>query len=388
MDPYDVRSVPPRPTVIPWAVALAAVLALAWVTLRGPPGGRGGAPLTPLHDPTAAPRPIVARGDLSELERATIELFRQASPSVVHIANVALRRSAFQLDATELPQGAGTGFLWDEQGHVVTNGHVVLRGDAFRVTLADDTSWPARLVGAELARDVAVLKIDGAPPEGLRPLAVGTSRDLVVGQSVFAIGNPFGLDQTLTVGVISGLGREIRSPSGRTIRDVIQTDAAINPGNSGGPLLDSAGRVVGMNTAIYSPSGASAGIGFAVPIDPIHRIVVRLIRGKGPRAGFGIRLVPDHLMAGRGIDGVAVLEVVPDGAAARAGLRPVREEGRGGRMVLGDVITAIDGRPVRDQAELFDVLEERAPGDEVTATVRDASGERRVTLRLQALGAE
>ncbi len=353
---------------------------LAWRTLRPPPA--------PLHDPGAQPRAVTARGELAEFERATIEVYRNASPSVVHIANVALRRDRWTLDVLAIPQGTGSGFVWDERGYVVTNAHVVRGGDRFEVTLADRTTWPATLVGLEADKDVAVLKVEGARPGQLRPLAIGTSHDLVVGQTVLAIGNPFGLDQTLTTGVISGLGREITAQTGRRISDVIQTDAAINPGNSGGPLLDSAGRLVGMNTAIYSPTGASAGIGFAVPVDTINRVVPRIIRGEpAARAGFGITLLPDRYRPELGVSrGVVVLDVLPGSAAERAGFRPLRRDPGTGRLLRGDAIVALDGAPVEGLDDLLDRLEGRAPGEEVTVTLERGGTRRDVRVALQALG--
>jgi len=214
----------------------------------------------------AEPRAVTARGDLAEDEKGTISLFKAVSPSVVYITTMAVRQEFFSLRALEVPQGAGSGFVWNDNGYIVTNYHVIAEAQGARVTLADRSTWSAQLVGAEPDKDIAVLKID-APKHLLPPIPLGTSSDLQVGQKVFAIGNPFGFDQTLTTGVISGLGREIESATHRLIQGVIQTDAAINPGNSGGPLLDSAGRVIGINTAIVSPSGAYAGIGFAVPVD-------------------------------------------------------------------------------------------------------------------------
>ena len=229
---------------------------------------------SPRKSPAAARQqpvlpPIVPRGNLAQDERATIALFAAASPAVVHITTHALERDYFTFNVMETPQGTGTGFLWDEQGHVLTNFHVIRDADTVQVALADRSSWPAKLIGVAPDKDLAVLKIE-APPDRLKQLPLGTSHDLQVGQHTFAIGNPFGLDHTLTTGVISALGREIESASGRPISDVIQTDAAINPGNSGGPLLDSSGRLIGMTTAIISPSGAYAGIGFAIPVDTIR----------------------------------------------------------------------------------------------------------------------
>lgn len=236
----------------------------------------------------AQPRAIAPRGELTADERNTVEIFALTSPSVVHITTARQALNLFTLNVLEIPQGTGSGFVWDEAGHVVTNFHVIQGADAARVTLADQSTWRAKLVGVYPDRDLAVLRID-APPERLHPIPIGESKGLKVGQKVLAIGNPFGLDQSLTTGVVSALNREIESITGRTIRGVIQTDAAINPGNSGGPLLDSAGRLIGVNTAIYSPSGASAGIGFAIPVDEVNRIVPRLIReGRIRRPVLGI----------------------------------------------------------------------------------------------------
>lgn len=343
----------------------------------------------PLHDPDATPRAILPRGDLAPSELTTIDIYRNASPSVVNVANVALRRGRWSLDVMRIPQGTGSGFVWDAEGYVVTNAHVVRGGDRFEVTLADNTTWSAVLVGVDPDKDIAVLRLQGTSEGKLKPVALGTSKDLHVGQSVFAIGNPFGLDQTLTTGVISGLGRTIRAQTGRRIGDVIQTDAAVNPGNSGGPLLDSAGRLIGMNTAIMSPSGASAGIGFAVPVDTINRIVPRLISGAPPvRAGFGITLLPDRYRRQVGIaKGVPVLEVQPGSVASQAGFEPLSQDRERGSTLLGDVIVGIDGEPVDDQEDLLDLMQDHAPGDEVAVELERAGARRTVRVKLQALEA-
>jgi S1-C subfamily serine protease len=329
--------------------------------------------------PAAEPRTVTPRGDLTGAEQGTIALFESASPSVVHITTVAMRRDMFSLNVFEIPQGTGSGFIWDADGHVVTNFHVLQGAHAARVTLADHSTWDARLVGAEPDKDLAVLQI-AAPAERLRPLPVGTSADLRVGQTVFAIGNPFGLDQTLTSGIISGLGREIRAVTGRTIQDVIQTDAAINPGNSGGPLLDSAGRLIGVNTAIFSPSATYIGIGFAVPVDTVNRIVPQLVRyGRTKRAGFGITVASDYVLQRLGEKGALVLGVPPGSAAAEAGFKPTVRDANG-RITFGDIIVAIDGKPVNGTSDLLDLLDPHEPGDTVTVTVkRDGR-----TLELQA----
>ncbi|MBM4297498.1 MAG: trypsin-like serine protease, partial [Deltaproteobacteria bacterium] len=221
-----------------------------------------------LNDPKASPRAVAPRGELRGDEKSTIALFKQASPAVVNITAIGVERDMFTLNLYQIPQGTGSGFVWDTTGNIITNFHVIQNADAAQVTLADQSNWKARVVGVAPDKDLAVLKID-APANKLQPIPIGTSKDLQVGQSVFAIGNPFGLDQTLTTGIISALNREIESVTRRPIQGVIQSDAAINPGNSGGPLLDSAGRLIGVNTAIYSPSGASAGIGFAIPVDTV-----------------------------------------------------------------------------------------------------------------------
>lgn len=361
-----------------WVALLLVVLLLA-VLLRPYFSGRG-----PLHDPLAEPRAITPRGELAPNEQATIELFRAASPSVVHITTVQVRRDAFSFNLFEIPRGTGSGLVWDEQGNVVTNFHVIQGASRAKVTLADQSTWDARLVGAEPDKDLAVLKID-APAERLRPILVGTSHDLEVGQTVFAIGNPFGLDQTLTTGVISGLGREIRAATGRPIQDVIQTDAAINPGNSGGPLLDSAGRLIGVNTAIYSPSGAYAGIGFAVPVDTVNHIVPQLIQhGRVQRPGLGVTIANDQIMRRLGIEGVLVMQVVPGGPAEEAGIQPTAYD-QAGRLRLGDVIVAIDDQPVRNTRELFAALEDRQAGQTVQVTVLRGDQQVQVPVTLAVL---
>jgi S1-C subfamily serine protease len=311
---------------------------------------------------------IVPRGNLAESERATIALFAAASPAVVHITTHALERDLFTFNVMETPQGTGTGFLWDGQGHVLTNFHVIRDADTAQVALADRSSWPARLIGVAPDKDLAVLKIE-APAERLKQLPLGTSHDLQVGQHTFAIGNPFGLDHTLTTGVISALGREIESASGRPISDVIQTDAAINPGNSGGPLLDSSGRLIGMTTAIVSPSGAYAGIGFAIPVDTIRWVAPELIaHGKIMRPGLAIAVAPDSWTRRLDVAGVLILSVKPGSSADQAGLRSTRRDRRG-NVYLGDIIVAADGKPIRSTDDLLTAFERRQADDEVTLTV-------------------
>jgi S1-C subfamily serine protease len=327
-----------------------------------------GAPAIPGARTTRAAVPggvtVAPRGELDADEKENIALFERASPAVVFITSIAVRQDAFSLDSTEIPQGSGSGFVWDAQGHVVTNYHVVAGADVARVTLADQSSWDAKLVGWAPEKDVAVLKID-APVERLHPLPLGSSDDLRVGQKVFAIGNPFGLDQTLTTGIISALGREIQSMANVPIRDVIQTDAAINPGNSGGPLLDSAGRLIGINAAIYSPSGASAGIGFAIPAHSVEWAVPDLIRyGRIQRPSLGVQAAPDTLMRRLGLEGTMIYRVTRGSGADRAGLRGLQRDVLG-RVRLGDVILSLDGQPVQSSGDLLLALEGKKPGQTV-----------------------
>jgi S1-C subfamily serine protease len=368
------------------------VIVMVLVFVVGFAAGRG--VLTPTRQPPTetsptgdAPAPGAPTSSvpipeaLSGEEKRDIEVFRRAQPSVVYITSLALRRSLFSFDVQQIPQGTGSGFVWDRRGHIVTNFHVIQEGDAFAVTLSDQSEWEAKVAGAAPAKDVAVLKIN-APADRLVPLTLGASRGLLVGQRVLAVGNPFGLDHSLTVGVVSALGRELQSPSGRRIRDVIQTDAAINPGNSGGPLLDSAGRLIGVNTAIFSPSGASAGIGFAVPVDTVSRLVPQLIeRGRAVEAGIGATFIPESYNVQLGIRGVALAEVTSNGPAARAGLTGVQIT-RARRLVLGDRILAVDGKAVRSEDDVRDVFEAAGIGATVTLTVSRGEGKRDVKVQL------
>jgi S1-C subfamily serine protease len=365
-----------RPAAQVYVGLLIAVFLIAVLFLRQSWVGSAS-----LNDPRAAPRAVTPRGDLSQGEKSTIGLFRQASPSVVHITAITVQRDLFTLNVIQIPEGTGSGVVWDTNGNVITNFHVIQNADAAQVTLADQSNWKARVVGVAPDKDLAVLRID-APATRLRPIPIGTSKDLQVGQGVFAIGNPFGLDQTLTTGVISALGREIESVTRRPIQGVIQTDAAINPGNSGGPLLDSAGRLIGVNAAIYSPSGASAGIGFAIPVDTVNRIVPELIRyGKITRPGIGVQAAEEQIAQRLGVKGVLVVDVVAGSAAAKAGIRPTRREASG-RVRLGDVIVAVDGVKVESPNDLFLALEKYKIGDTVNFSLfRDGKTvQTRVTL--------
>jgi S1-C subfamily serine protease len=332
----------------------------------------------------AAPRAITPRGPLAADELAHIELFKRSSPSVVHITSLGVQRDMFSMNVQQVPRGTGTGFVWDQAGHIVTNFHVIQGANGARVTLADQSTFDAKLVGAFPDRDLAVLQIE-APKDKLPPLALGTSRDLLVGQRVYAIGNPFGLDQTLTIGIVSALNREIESFNQRSIRGVIQTDAAINPGNSGGPLLDSAGRLIGVNTQIASPSGASAGIGFAIPVDEVNRIVPRLIKdGRFVRPALGVTAGPVNLQRALNLPkGVPIVQVGNGTPAAKVGLQPFRRGNRG-EVVMGDVITAVNDEPVADLDDMLSLLERRQPGDTVTLSVWRGGQTRKIAVPLAA----
>lgn len=330
---------------------------------------------------SSTPRQISSTSGFDAEEQSTITLFENAQASVVYITTSSVERDFVSMNLFEIPQGAGSGFVWNAQGYVVTNFHVIQNAEVARVTLHDQSTHQARLVGIEPDKDIAVLKIDAAPSK-LAPIALGTSKDLRVGQRVFAIGNPFGFDHTLTTGVISGLGREIQSVTNRPIHGVIQTDAAINPGNSGGPLLDSSGRLIGMNTAIVSPSGAYSGIGFAVPVDTVNRIVPQLIKtGSVKRPGLGIRVIESDLARRQGVVGAIIANVLPQSPADEAGLEGVHRT-TDGAIEIGDVITQIDGLPVSDGNDLLRVLDEHAPGDTVTLTVNRRGDVREVRITL------
>lgn len=320
----------------------------------------------------AEPRAVLARGELAADEQATIAIFDSISPSVVYITTSGRVPDLLSSrNLLEVPRGTGSGFMWDRHGHVVTNYHVVADVQSAYVRLPDQRVYEAVLVGMSPEHDIAVLRIGTGAP-GPLPVAIGSSHDLRVGQKVFAIGNPFGLDYSLTTGVISALDRTIPSPEGRTIDHLIQTDAAINPGNSGGPLIDSAGRVIGMNTAIFSSSGNFAGIGFAVPVDTINRVVPRLIaHGRYVRPTLGILSDQDlsrRWLEGSGLSGVVVLQVQEGSSAARAGLRSAVVT-RDGGLVSADVIVALDDREVDSVQRLLERLDAYQVGDKVVLRI-------------------
>ncbi len=334
-----------------------------------------------VHDPKSTPRAVTARGDLAEDEKNTIDLFDSVSPSVAYITSIELRRNIFSLNIYEIPKGTGSGFIWDREGRIVTNYHVIEDAGRVEVTLSDHSTWKGIVVGTAPDKDIAVLQVT-APADKLKPIIVGESNNLKVGQKVFAIGNPFGLDQTMTTGIVSALGREIKSVTGRTIQDVIQTDAAINPGNSGGPLLDSAGRLIGVNTAIYSPSGASAGIGFAVPVDIVNRVVPEIIRyGKVTRPGLGVSLADDRIVARMGIKGVLLISIQTGSAAEKAGLIGTRRIGDD--IILGDVIESVNNRPISSYDDLRNEFDKYHVGDEVTLGILRDERHVKVKVRLE-----
>lgn len=359
----------------PLLVLVGAMTLLVWWFWDGESG----------LNPGAEPRPVTARGELAEEEKTNIAIYERAAPAVVNVTNVSEQRSRFNLDVQQIPTGVGSGFVWDKEGHIVTNYHVVNGADIARVTLADHSTYDSRKIWGYPDKDIAVIWID-APKSKLHPILIGTSHDLKVGQISFAIGDPFGLDHTMTVGIVSALGREVQSVNGPPIQGVIQTSAAINPGNSGGPLLDSAGRLIGMNTAIVSPSGTFAGIGFAIPVDEINQIVPQLIRnGKVVRPRLGVQLSQDQMTRQLGVkEGVLILNVVPNSPAAMAGLMGTRRDDAG-RIILGDVIVAIDDKPIAEVKDLYSALEHSKVGDTVTVGFLRDGQRQNVKITLQAV---
>ena len=323
----------------------------------------------------SAPRTVTPRADLARNEQATIRLFREVSPSVVHVfARGKPSTTMFSDDQDSVVQ-SGSGIIWDVAGHVITNNHVISGTGQIGVRLTSGEFVGAHVVGAAPNYDLAVLQLE-RPRSALRPIAVGRSADLQVGQSTFAIGNPYGLDQTLTSGIVSALGRKLPSVTAREVKGMIQTDAPINPGNSGGPLLDSAGRLIGVNSAILSGSGASAGIGFAIPVDIVNRVAAELIRnGHVPLAGIGIVAAKQDEATSLGIDGVIILRTLPGSPAAQAGIEGVSEEG-----VIRDIITDANGKPVHSMEELTSILDDVGIGKEWSLTIDRAGKTRTVKV--------
>jgi len=360
-----------------WLTIAVVTMLFAWHALSW--AGRA------FQQEPAPPRTVTARGDLAADEKSTIELFERSRDSVVYISTSERVMDFWSRNIFTIPRGTGSGFIWDDTGHVVTNFHVIAGASEARIRLSDGKEYRASLVGASPLHDLAVLKI-GAGFKG-HSLPVGTSHNLKVGQKVFAIGNPFGLDWTLTTGIVSALDRSLKGESGSVIEHLIQTDAAINPGNSGGPLLDSAGRLIGINTAIYSPSGASAGVGFAVPVDTVNRVVPQLIgQGKYVRPSLGIEIDQDLnevITSQLGVKGVVVLRVAPGSPAAGAGLKGSRVD-RDGSLTPGDIITAVQGKQVETIPKLLARLDDFTVGESVTLTIlRDGKPQQR-SVQLQA----
>lgn len=325
------------------------------------------------------PRPVSPRGVLPAVELTRARIFESAKPSVVHVSSSTLARNLLTRDVFSVPAGMGTGFVWDEHGHVVTNHHVLLlesevgtrEATDVQVTLDGGATYKAQVIGRSLSHDIAVLRVF-APLDRFKPLPLGTSRNLRVGQDVLAIGNPFGLDQSLTAGIISALNRNVFTGSslGARIRNAIQTDAPINPGNSGGPLLDSAGRLIGMNTSITTTSGSSAGIGFSIPVDTLNRVVPAIIaRGQleRPELGFSVASIQNAALLGVQ-EGLVVEQVDPGSPADAAGLKGLRFQ-PGALPLLGDVIVGLKGMPLSESIQLFDELELLPPEEPVALDV-------------------
>ena len=332
----------------------------------------------------AEPRSITARGELSLTEKTNINIFQQTSPSVVYITTLADTLNLWTRDITRIPRGTGSGFIWDRQGHIITNYHVLQGVSEVRIRLSDQRTFNATLIGASPDHDLAVLRIP-ITTHMPKPLPIGTSHDLQVGQITYAIGNPFGLDQTLTTGVVSALNRSLPNNSGSAIEGLIQTDAAINPGNSGGPLLDSAGRLIGINTAIYSPSGAYAGIGFAVPVDTVNRIVPQIIKeGHYQRPKLGITInesLNKEISKELGIFGVVVIEVQPNSAADKSGLNGVTIQNNA--IISGDVIVGINQDKIESTKMLLSTLEKYNIGDTVEVKFFRNNQAKEVSLTLE-----
>lgn len=402
MPSYEEYGFPSRPrrfreSSAPWSAVLIIIalvivggLGIGYVWFRGDRRAT--------HDPDAKPREVTPRGERDAIEKERIRVFKDTSPCVVNVDTLRIQRSANSGVAQR--QGTGSGFVWDAEGRIVTNFHVVrdtlqvsagglvgIRPSAtIRVTMADRSAWSARLVGVAPDNDLAVLQID-APANKLKAIPLGSSNDLEVGQTVYAIGNPFGQSLTFTHGIVSALDREIESPTDRPITGVIQTDASLNPGNSGGPLLDREGRLIGVNTAITSPSGGNVGIGYAIPVDTVNRVVTELVRnGRSAMPSLGIAHLREKDTRALGFErGVMVAEVRPRSAAARAGLRGLQFDPDSEEPIPGDVIIAINGEEIAGLADYERVLSKCKVHQEVKVTFLRGKQQREVTVTLEGI---
>ena len=376
------------PTVAFWLLMLALLAGAGWFAytrgwldpivnrVRDAGGGRAGEGATA----TVVPRPVDTGTSPAKAEELNTWIYETASPSVVHVHNIAVARgNPFAFNLMNIERGSGTGFVWDEDGHIVTNAHVVEGADKVRVVMADQTPYESDDIRRYPDKDLAVVKIK--PKGKLKPIRIGESDELKVGQCTWAIGNPFGLDQSLSTGIVSALNRQIKSPSNRAIDGVIQTTAPINPGNSGGPLLDRDARLIGVNTAIASPSGAFAGIGFAIPVEEVNRIIPQLVAArKVTKPRLGVAVVNDQVARRAGIrQGVVIAQVIPGGPAAKAGLVGASDDGE-----VRDIIVAIEGQPIRTGDDLFKTLEKQNVGDTVRVKVIRDGKERDVPVTLAA----
>jgi S1-C subfamily serine protease len=405
MPSYEEYGFPGRPrrhrdSPAPWSVVLfLAVLVLLGGLAVGYFVFRGGH--KPSHNPDAQPREVTPRGDRDAFEKERIQVFKDVSPCVVNVDTLRIRRAGYR-GQVERMQGTGSGFVWDDEGRIVTNCHVVLdtlqvSGDGevsispsarLRITLADGThTEDVALVGVAPDNDLAVLQVRGIPADKLKKIPVGSSSDLEVGQTAYAIGNPFGQSLTFTHGIVSALDREIQSITDRPITGVIQTDASLNPGNSGGPLLDREGRLIGVNSAITSPSGGNVGIGYAIPVDTVNQVVTELIRtGRPTRPSLGIVTLRERDTRALGYDkGVMIAEVKQGSPAEKAGLRGFHVDEDTGRQVPGDVIVAVNGEPIEGMADFRRVTSKLRVGQTVKLTIERGKQTKEVSVTLEGL---
>ena len=363
------------------AAALAATLTFSPPVISRAEA-MSGPPIAAIPATMQSKQPLPSGGYLSPEELATVRVFQENTPAVVNISNIIAARTRYSMDVMKIPQGQGSGFIWDTNGHIVTNYHVIRGASEVQVTLIDQTVWKAKIIGGDASKDVAVLALL-APPEvlkNLKPVTLGESSGLFVGQRVLAIGNPFALDHSLSAGIVSGLNRELQT-NGPGLRGVIQTDAAINPGNSGGPLLDSRGHLIGINTAIADPSGkgSSSGVGFAVPIDTVKGLVDQILTyGRVVRPVLGVTIAPPQALRQLGLEGVLILDAPKGSPAAKAGLQGISKDNFG-RIVIGDVIVGFNNTPIKSEGDLFDQLDKCQVGDKVKLDVL-RQGQKKVSL--------